>query len=34
MRLKKALYALRQAPRARNEKLDHTLKALGFQQSA
>jgi hypothetical protein len=32
-RLSKALYYLRQAPRARNIKLDNTLKNMGFYQS-
>lgn len=31
-KLSKALYGLRQAPRAWNVKLDHTLKSLGFQK--
>ena len=33
LKLKKALYGLRQAPRAWNAKLDNTLLALGFQKS-
>ena len=32
-RLRKALFGMRQAPRARNTKLDTTLKEMGFQQS-
>ncbi|KAF0921310.1 hypothetical protein E2562_003111 [Oryza meyeriana var. granulata] len=34
LRLDKALYGLRQAPRAWNAKLDETLVALGFNHSA
>jgi hypothetical protein len=33
LRFKKALYDLRQAPRAWNSKLDNTLKKMGFTQS-
>lgn len=33
LRLSKALYGLRQAPRAWNAKLDQTLRALGFDNS-
>jgi hypothetical protein len=33
LKLDKALYGLRQAPRAWNIKLDRTLKSLGFEKS-
>jgi hypothetical protein len=33
LRLRKALYALRQTPRAWNAKLDSTLRRMGFEQS-
>jgi hypothetical protein len=33
MRLRRALYGLRHAPRAWNAKLDSTLRRMGFEQS-
>ena len=34
LKLKKALYGLRQAPRAWNMKLDRSLRELGFRRCA
>jgi hypothetical protein len=34
LKLRKALYGLHQAPRAWNEKLDRTMKSLGFKKSS
>jgi hypothetical protein len=33
LRLRKALYGLRQTPRTWNAKLDSTIKGMGFKQS-
>jgi hypothetical protein len=34
LRLRKALYGLRQTPRTWNVKLDSTIKGMGFGQSS